>query len=333
MARSRNIKPSFFMNEDIIELPYEARLLFIGLWTLADREGRLENRPKKIKMSLFPADDINVAEQLENISKFGFIELYNADGIDVIHIVNFVKHQNPHGLEKDSELPDRNGIYTVYERNPKNKTIVGKPIQLNKADLKHFYDKTGPFAPQKKHEIETNPEYASVKAYMQKNPNASKEDIARVLGTKYVRWAYGQTKLRNGKSFDYRPHLEKEYKYRANIDKTVQEQKTNLPKENTPAVSDLKSSHIVENTRAKVASVLSTQKAIVPQATTKAKPSLNNQNRLLTNVTPFKQPLNTPNPQEVVVVNGNNGNISQNVNDRFLAHALTGGIGMGNLEG
>lgn len=52
------------MNEDIIELPYEARLLFIGLWTLADREGRLENRPKKIKMSLFPANDINVAEQL-----------------------------------------------------------------------------------------------------------------------------------------------------------------------------------------------------------------------------------------------------------------------------
>ncbi|MDH2661894.1 hypothetical protein [Acinetobacter baumannii] len=148
MARARNIKPSFFMNEDIIELPYEARLLFIGLWTLADREGRLENRPKKIKMSLFPADDINVAEQLDNISKLGFIELYNADGIDVIQIVNFVKHQTPHGLEKDSELPDRNGIYTVYQRNPKNKTIVGKAIQLNKSDLKHFYDKTGPFAPQ-----------------------------------------------------------------------------------------------------------------------------------------------------------------------------------------
>lgn len=34
MARSRNIKPSFFMNEDIIELPYEARSLFIGYWAL-----------------------------------------------------------------------------------------------------------------------------------------------------------------------------------------------------------------------------------------------------------------------------------------------------------
>lgn len=47
---------------------------------------------------------------------------------------------------------------------------------------------------------------------------------------------------------------------------------------------------------------------------------------------PFKQPLNTPNPQEVVVVNQNSGNIGQNVNDRFLAHAFTGGIGMGKFE-
>lgn len=46
----------------------------------------------------------------------------------------------------------------------------------------------------------------------------------------------------------------------------------------------------------------------------------------------FKQPLNSPNPQEVVVINDNNGNIGQNVNDRFLAHALTGGIGMGKLD-
>ncbi|MCY3288625.1 hypothetical protein, partial [Acinetobacter pittii] len=50
-----------------------------------------------------------------------------------------------------------------------------------------------------------------------------------------------------------------------------------------------------------------------------------------TNVTPFNQPLNTPNPQEVVVVNQNNGNIGQHVSDRFLAHALTAGNGMGKL--
>lgn len=133
------------MNEDIVELSIEARLLFIGMWTLADREGRLENRPKKIKMSLFPADEINVSELLLDISKYGFIELYNVDGIDIIQIVNFVKHQTPHGLEKDSELPDQNGLYTVYERNQKNKTVIGKPSFITKSELTDFYNKTGVF--------------------------------------------------------------------------------------------------------------------------------------------------------------------------------------------
>ena len=57
MARSRNIKPGFFKNEDLLDLPYEYRLLFVGLWTLADREGYLEDRPKRIRMlptSLIP---------------------------------------------------------------------------------------------------------------------------------------------------------------------------------------------------------------------------------------------------------------------------------------
>jgi len=139
MARSRNIKPSFFSNDLLVELPFEARLLFIGLWTLADREGRLENRAKKIKMSLFPADEINVSEQLLNISKLGFIALYNCDGTDVIQIINFSKHQKPHGLEKDSDLPDQNGMYTVYKRNPKNKLVTGNPILLTKDQLNEFY--------------------------------------------------------------------------------------------------------------------------------------------------------------------------------------------------
>lgn len=134
------------MNEDIVELSIEARLLFIGMWTLADREGRLENRPKKIKMSLFPADEINVSELLLDISKYGFIELYNIDGMDIIQIVNFVKHQTPHGLEKDSELPDQNGLYTVYERSTKNKTVIGKPVLITKSELTNFYNKTGVFA-------------------------------------------------------------------------------------------------------------------------------------------------------------------------------------------
>jgi len=48
MARSRNIKPGFFRNEMLAECSPLARLLFAGLWCLADRFGRLEDRPKRI---------------------------------------------------------------------------------------------------------------------------------------------------------------------------------------------------------------------------------------------------------------------------------------------
>ena len=51
MPGARNIKPAFFANEFLAELPCEARLLFIGLWTLADRRGRLEDRSKGIMAS------------------------------------------------------------------------------------------------------------------------------------------------------------------------------------------------------------------------------------------------------------------------------------------
>lgn len=55
MARMRTIKPGFFTDEELVELPFEVRLLFVGLWTLADREGRLTDKPKQIKMAIFPA--------------------------------------------------------------------------------------------------------------------------------------------------------------------------------------------------------------------------------------------------------------------------------------
>ena len=57
----RNIKPAFFKNELFAELSPFDRLLFIGLWVSWDREGRVEDRPKRIKMELFPAiaDDVD----------------------------------------------------------------------------------------------------------------------------------------------------------------------------------------------------------------------------------------------------------------------------------
>lgn len=104
MARARNIKPSFFMNEDLAELPFHTRLLFIGLWTLADREGRLEDRPKKIKMGVFPADNIEVDAALAELDRAKFILRYSVRGVGYIQILAFEKHQNPHHREPPSTI-------------------------------------------------------------------------------------------------------------------------------------------------------------------------------------------------------------------------------------
>lgn len=118
MARARNIKPGFFANEDLVELPFAVRLLFIGLWTLADREGRLEDRPKRIKMALFPADDINVDAALNDLARAGFLTRYEVDGSACIQVEQFVKHQNPHHMEAPSVLPPKPGHDNRYNHTP-----------------------------------------------------------------------------------------------------------------------------------------------------------------------------------------------------------------------
>lgn len=109
MARARNIKPGFFKNEILGEMDTSTRLLFIGLWTLADREGRLEDRPRRIKMELFPYDSFDVDPMLEELQTGGFLVRYIFDEVRYIQLVNFVKHQDPHYREKASEIPPPDG--------------------------------------------------------------------------------------------------------------------------------------------------------------------------------------------------------------------------------
>lgn len=105
MARARNIKPGFFANEELVELGFATRLLFIGLWTLADRAGRMEDRPKRIKMSIFPADDVDVDSALNELQKAGFLLRYEHETAKYIQILAFDKHQHPHRDEKPSTIP------------------------------------------------------------------------------------------------------------------------------------------------------------------------------------------------------------------------------------
>lgn len=106
MARARNIKPALFKNEILGVADPIYTLLFSGLWLLADREGRLEDRPLRIKAELFPyREGIDMPAMLGWLRDSGFIYRYSYGENRYIEIANFTKHQNPHKNEVPSEIP------------------------------------------------------------------------------------------------------------------------------------------------------------------------------------------------------------------------------------
>ena len=122
MARTRYIKPDFFKDEHLKNLPFDIRLFYIGLWGQADREGRLEDRPARLKIELMPYDKFDVEKALALLSKTKldtsrpFIIRYSHNGDNYIQIVQWNKHQKPHHTEVESIIPGiDNGEVTVKD--------------------------------------------------------------------------------------------------------------------------------------------------------------------------------------------------------------------------
>ena len=103
MPRARNIKPGFFESEQVGQVPFGARLLFEALWLMADREGRLEDRPLRFKGFAFRYDPTTVEDieqWLQQLEDVRLIDRYTVDRLMLIWIPKFKKHQNPHVKEK-----------------------------------------------------------------------------------------------------------------------------------------------------------------------------------------------------------------------------------------
>ena len=126
MARARNIKPGLFKNEILGVADPIYTLLFEGLWVLADREGRIEDRPLRIKAEIFPyREGLNIDEMLNWLQTNGFIRRYEARGKKCIVVCEFVKHQNPHKNEAESELPAPSDECTKPEEIGTTTEIIG----------------------------------------------------------------------------------------------------------------------------------------------------------------------------------------------------------------
>lgn len=106
MSRARYLKPSFFTNERIGELAPFERLAWQGLWCQADREGRLKDRPRRLKIEILPYDDIDFDAILATLHERNFIVRYEVSGERFIAIPSFLEHQRPHPKEPQSILPE-----------------------------------------------------------------------------------------------------------------------------------------------------------------------------------------------------------------------------------
>src|SRR5688572_7780594 len=83
MTRIRTLKPEIWLSHQLMNLSHGARLLFIGLITQADDDGRGSADPRRLKASIFPGDDLTASQisaWLAEIASQGLARCYPANG-------------------------------------------------------------------------------------------------------------------------------------------------------------------------------------------------------------------------------------------------------------
>jgi hypothetical protein len=113
MARIRTIKPEFFTSDDICSLTPLARLLYIGLWCEADREGRLVWAPRGFKRRYLPDDQCNIDALCAELVDRDLVRLY---GGGLAYIPTFLTHQHVNPREAVSRLPEPPPVDHASER-------------------------------------------------------------------------------------------------------------------------------------------------------------------------------------------------------------------------
>lgn len=122
MARKRMIDPSFWEDEKLGSCEPTNRLLFMGLISQSDDDGRLKGHPSLIRSSIFPYDPDITNEMVETwLEKLAdpehkLIIRYEVDNQKYILIKNFKKHQTinkPQKSKLPEPLPEHYGTTTV----------------------------------------------------------------------------------------------------------------------------------------------------------------------------------------------------------------------------
>ena len=124
MARMRTIKPEFWTDDKVVELSLLGRLLFIGLWNFADDDGFIENSPKRIKRLIFPDQNIDVIEGLDELIAAGFLCVCDSDQGELLKICQFGEHQRP-------QHPVKTKFTGILQRNHDSTIVLMKSHEVS----------------------------------------------------------------------------------------------------------------------------------------------------------------------------------------------------------
>jgi hypothetical protein len=126
-VRARSVKPSLFKNELLGAADPLFTVVFEGLWCIADREGRLEDRPLRIHVEVNPyRDSASTVQALDWLVQHGFVLRYSAGSEKYLAIVNFSKHQQPHIKEAASKIPapTNQGVTEAPDKHSANTSVA-----------------------------------------------------------------------------------------------------------------------------------------------------------------------------------------------------------------
>ena len=135
--RARSLKPSLFKNEVLGTADPLLTILFEGLWCEADREGRLEDRPLRIRAEVFPyRDGIDIDLMLNWLVEHEFISRYRVGSTAIIQVIKFLDHQRPHTNEVASVLPtmDKAELPKVSRKNNQGNKSAQPRTQALRSD-------------------------------------------------------------------------------------------------------------------------------------------------------------------------------------------------------
>ncbi len=149
MPRKRMIDPSIWTDESFGELSERGRLLFIGLFSMADDEGRGEASAKVLKGKIFPYDEglrvADVSKTLKEIGSKMSVDFYARNGREYYAFKNWRTWQKvekptpsripaPIGGGKGENCAFDDNSPTIPRMLPECSTTVPRPIEQNRIE-------------------------------------------------------------------------------------------------------------------------------------------------------------------------------------------------------